>query len=36
MTATTLAGRIARFMDVPADNPELLKAQYAPSRASCR
>ncbi|CCF95749.1 fragment of putative diguanylate cyclase(GGDEF domain) and c-di-GMP phosphodiesterase (EAL domain) (part 1) [Ralstonia solanacearum K60] len=28
MTATTLAGRIARFMDVPADNPELLKAQY--------
>ncbi|MCL9846889.1 diguanylate cyclase domain-containing protein [Ralstonia solanacearum] len=28
MTATTLAGRIARFMGVPADNPELLKAQY--------
>ncbi len=28
MTVKALAGRVARFMGVPADNPELLKAQY--------
>lgn len=28
MTMKALAGRVARFMGVPADNPELLKAQY--------